>query len=242
MTVDLDKLAAATKDLRAARSAFETITRRLRRTRRLRAGDQLQRARPAPRAHERTSCKARSPSATPRWRPRSVRRRGQRASRPGRNGGGAGRLRDARRRRCGARRGARLFRRLRAVEPRAAADRPGARDPRQESLRRYEIAGARPCRRRAGVRRPRRRLHRAGQRPSGAPSAEFSRADAEPAPSRAAALALIDNVASHMRRVEPSSPAPYLLDRAKALASRDFLSLLQDVLPEDDLASMKNGR
>ena len=77
---------------------------------------------------------------------------------------------------------------------------------------------------------------------SGAPSAEFTRADAAPSPSRAAALALIDSVASHMRRVEPSSPAPYLLDRAKALASRDFLSLLQDVLPEDDLASMKNGR
>ena len=77
---------------------------------------------------------------------------------------------------------------------------------------------------------------------AGAPSADFARADAEPAPSRAAALALIDSVASHMRRIEPSSPAPYLLDRAKSLASRDFLSLLQDVLPEDDLNSMKNGR
>ena len=53
---------------------------------------------------------------------------------------------------------------------------------------------------------------------SSAPSAEFARADAAPAPSRAAALALIDGVASHMRRVEPSSPAPYLLDRARALA------------------------
>ncbi len=77
---------------------------------------------------------------------------------------------------------------------------------------------------------------------SGAPSAEFTRAEAAAAPSRAAALALIDSVASHMRRVEPSSPAPYLLDRAKALASRDFLALLQDVLSEEDLASMKNGR
>ena len=63
-----------------------------------------------------------------------------------------------------------------------------------------------------------------------------------PAPSRAAALTLIDAVASHMRRVEPSSPAPYLLERAKALASRDFLSLLNEVLPEDDLSSMKLGR
>ena len=79
---------------------------------------------------------------------------------------------------------------------------------------------------------PRPRAASAGLRPT----------TSAPAPSRAAALALIDNVASHMRRVEPSSPAPYLLDRAKALASRDFLSLLQDVLPEDDLNSMKNGR
>jgi type VI secretion system protein ImpA len=77
---------------------------------------------------------------------------------------------------------------------------------------------------------------------SGAPNVEFSRADAPPASSRAAALALVDGVASHMRRVEPTSPAPYLLDRARALASRDFLSLLQDVLPEDDLNSMKSGR
>jgi type VI secretion system protein ImpA len=76
----------------------------------------------------------------------------------------------------------------------------------------------------------------------GAPGAEFARAETPPAPSRAAALALIDGVASHMRRVEPSSPAPYLIDRAKALASRDFLSLLQDLLPEDDLNSMKRGR
>jgi type VI secretion system protein ImpA len=77
---------------------------------------------------------------------------------------------------------------------------------------------------------------------SGAPSLELARADASPAPSRAAALALIDSVASHMRRVEPSSPAPYLLDRAKALASRDFLSLLHDVLPEDNLNTMRDGR
>ena len=33
-----------------------------------------------------------------------------------------------------------------------------------------------------------------------------------------------------------------LLERARTLASRDFLTLLQDLLPEDDLSSMKNGR
>ena len=75
-----------------------------------------------------------------------------------------------------------------------------------------------------------------------APSAELARAASEPAPSRAAALALIEAVAQHMQRAEPSSPAPYLLDRARNLASRDFLSLLYDVLPEDAIASMKKGK
>jgi type VI secretion system protein ImpA len=63
----------------------------------------------------------------------------------------------------------------------------------------------------------------------------------EPAESRAAALALVDSVAAHLRRVEPSSPAPYLLDRAKALASRDFLSLLKELLSEDALSQLKTG-
>ncbi len=75
-----------------------------------------------------------------------------------------------------------------------------------------------------------------------APSAEFARTQAEPAASRAAALALIEAVAQHMQRAEPSSPAPYLLDRAKNLASRDFVSLLNDVLPEEAIANLKKGK
>ena len=67
------------------------------------------------------------------------------------------------------------------------------------------------------------------------------RAEAAPAASRAAALALIDAVSAHLRKAEPSSPAPYLLDRAKALASRDFLSLLKDLLPEAALSALKDG-
>jgi type VI secretion system protein ImpA len=74
-----------------------------------------------------------------------------------------------------------------------------------------------------------------------APSAEPARLVSEPAPSRAAALALIEAVAQHMQRAEPSSPVPYLLDRARNLASRDFLSLLYDVLPEDAIAALKKG-
>ena len=69
----------------------------------------------------------------------------------------------------------------------------------------------------------------------------FERAASEPAESRAAAIALIDGVATHLRRAEPSSPLPWLLDRAKALASRDFVSLLKELLPEEALAAMKSG-
>jgi type VI secretion system protein ImpA len=74
-----------------------------------------------------------------------------------------------------------------------------------------------------------------------APALDFSPGEAEPAPSRVAAFALIEQVAAHLRQVEPSSPAPYLLDRARALATRDFLSLLTEVFPSEDLESMKNG-
>jgi type VI secretion system protein ImpA len=59
--------------------------------------------------------------------------------------------------------------------------------------------------------------------------------------SRVAAFALIEQVAAHLRGVEPSSPAPYLLDRARTLATRDFLTLLSDVFPADTLETMKNG-
>jgi type VI secretion system protein ImpA len=72
--------------------------------------------------------------------------------------------------------------------------------------------------------------------------AEVARAQTPAAASREIALGLIDAVANHMRRVEPSSPTPYLLERARNLASRDFLSLLQDVLPEEALAAMKKGK
>ena len=77
---------------------------------------------------------------------------------------------------------------------------------------------------------------------SDAPALDFSRSDAEPAASRMQAFALMEKVASHLRTAEPSSPAPYLLERARALASRDFLSLLSEVYGEDEINYMKNGR
>jgi type VI secretion system protein ImpA len=74
-----------------------------------------------------------------------------------------------------------------------------------------------------------------------APRLDFSAGDAPPLETRAEALARIEQVAAHLRSAEPSSPVPYLLDRARALATRDFLSLLGEVFPADDLESMKNG-
>ena len=49
--------------------------------------------------------------------------------------------------------------------------------------------------------------------------------------SRGQALALLDAVAAFLRAEEPSSPVPWLIERARALAERDFLTILRAVLP-----------
>jgi type VI secretion system protein ImpA len=50
--------------------------------------------------------------------------------------------------------------------------------------------------------------------------------------SRAQAIALLDQVQRYFRLSEPSSPVPMLCDRARALAERDFMGVLRDVLPK----------
>jgi len=60
------------------------------------------------------------------------------------------------------------------------------------------------------------------------------------AESRATALMLLNHVAMFFRGSEPSSPIPFLIDRARELAQRDFLSLLQDVLPEGTLKTFNS--
>jgi type VI secretion system protein ImpA len=57
---------------------------------------------------------------------------------------------------------------------------------------------------------------------------------------RGQALALLEQVGAFYRLAEPSSPVPYLTDRARELAQRDFLSLLRDVLPEGVLRMPDN--
>jgi type VI secretion system protein ImpA len=59
-----------------------------------------------------------------------------------------------------------------------------------------------------------------------------------PAENRAQALGLLAKVAAFFRTAEPSSPIPFLVDRARDLAQRDFLTLLNDVLPEGALKTI----
>jgi type VI secretion system protein ImpA len=55
--------------------------------------------------------------------------------------------------------------------------------------------------------------------------------------SRSQAISLLEQVQQFFRRSEPSSPVPMLCERARALAERDFMSVLREVLPK---AAFKN--
>jgi len=52
---------------------------------------------------------------------------------------------------------------------------------------------------------------------------------------RRSAMALLQQVAAHFRRTEPSSPIPLLLDRAEGIAGKDFFSLLREAFPAGSL-------
>jgi type VI secretion system protein ImpA len=56
--------------------------------------------------------------------------------------------------------------------------------------------------------------------------------------SRSQAIALLDQVQRFFRAAEPSSPVPMLCERARALAEREFMAVLRDVLPK---AALKNA-
>jgi len=51
------------------------------------------------------------------------------------------------------------------------------------------------------------------------------------------AIRLLEQIASFYRIAEPSSPVPFLTERARSFAQRDFLSLLRELLPEGALKS-----
>jgi type VI secretion system protein ImpA len=73
--------------------------------------------------------------------------------------------------------------------------------------------------------------------PEAEPAAEESPARPGGSPqyrvtSRAQAIALLEQVQRFFRHAEPSSPVPMLCDRARALAERDFMAVLKEVLPK----------
>ena len=52
------------------------------------------------------------------------------------------------------------------------------------------------------------------------------------AKTRSDAIRLLDQIGTYYRVAEPSSPVPFLTDRARSFVERDFLSLLKELLPE----------
>ena len=76
-----------------------------------------------------------------------------------------------------------------------------------------------------------------------APEEAAAEAEAPPekkfeAATRQQALALMDRIAAFFKASEPSSPVPWLIERARALAERDFLALLREVLPKASLCEI----
>jgi type VI secretion system protein ImpA len=53
-------------------------------------------------------------------------------------------------------------------------------------------------------------------------------------------LQLLSQVTSFFQNAEPTSPIPLLLERARAMAARDFISLLREILPEDTLKGLNS--
>jgi type VI secretion system protein ImpA len=73
--------------------------------------------------------------------------------------------------------------------------------------------------------------------PEGTPESLESAAQSGRSPqyrveSRTQAIALLEQVQRFFRHSEPSSPVPMLCDRARALAERDFMGVLREVLPK----------
>jgi len=60
--------------------------------------------------------------------------------------------------------------------------------------------------------------------------------------SRAQAIALLDQVQRFFRHAEPSSPVPMLCERARALAERDFMGVLREVLPKSSLKNFGSDK
>jgi type VI secretion system protein ImpA len=71
-----------------------------------------------------------------------------------------------------------------------------------------------------------------------APAAEAPAGAAAPAPiagevnSREDVIRVLDKACDYFARHEPSSPVPFLLQRAKRLVSKDFMDIMKDIAPD----------
>jgi type VI secretion system protein ImpA len=74
--------------------------------------------------------------------------------------------------------------------------------------------------------------HSEARMPEPSPARHFS------AETRGQALTILDEVAAYLRMQEPGSPIPWLIERARALAERDFLSILRAILPPSALTDL----
>ena len=55
-------------------------------------------------------------------------------------------------------------------------------------------------------------------------------------------IRMLDKILDYYARSEPSSPLPLLLERAKRLVSKDFMTIMRDIAPEGvDQASRVGG-
>jgi len=68
--------------------------------------------------------------------------------------------------------------------------------------------------------------------PGAAPGAGVPAASLTAVHTRVDALRLLDLVCAYYERAEPSSPLPLLIRRAKRLADKSFLEILQDIAPD----------
>ena len=73
-----------------------------------------------------------------------------------------------------------------------------------------------------------------GDGAAGSPAAPRYRVESRPQ-----AIALLEQVQRFFRQSEPSSPVPWLCERARVLAERDFMSVLRDVLPKTALKNIE---
>ena len=135
-----------------------------------------------------------------------------------------------------------------AVSQAPAADQPGAEEPAPQDAPSVEPTSEEPPSGEPAAEEPAAAEPAADEPHSGDPSETEASAGEPAAPkrlkraaTRQQAFSLLDQVAVYYRAAEPTSPVPVIIERARQLADRDFMTLLKDFLPESTLRSIVQG-